>query len=92
MRVSSGDFIRKFGTYTDSALSEPIIITKNGRERLVLLSIDEYNTLLHLRDLYEDSKEATNAKRAVDPGVLARSNARNRQTLGIVNAPDTRRA
>jgi prevent-host-death family protein len=57
MRVSSGDFIRKFGTYTDSALSEPIIITKNGRERLVLLSIDEYNTLLHLRDLHEDSKE-----------------------------------
>lgn len=57
MRVSSGDFIRKFGTYTDSALSEPIIITKNGRERLVLLSIDEYNTLLHLRDLYDDSKE-----------------------------------
>ena len=58
MRVSSGDFIRKFGTYTDSALTEPIIITKNGRERLVLLSIDEYNTLLHLRELYEDSKEA----------------------------------
>lgn len=57
MRVSSGDFIRKFGTYTDSALSEPIIITKNGRERLVLLSIDEYNTLLHLRELYEDSKD-----------------------------------
>ena len=58
MRVSSGDFIRKFGTYTDSALSEPIVITKNGRERLVLLSIDEYNTLLHLRDMHEDSKEA----------------------------------
>jgi prevent-host-death family protein len=62
MRVSSGDFIRKFGTYTDSALSEPIIITKNGRERLVLLSIDEYNTLLHLRELHEDSKEAASRK------------------------------
>ena len=62
MRVSSGDFIRKFGTYTDSALSEPIIITKNGRERLVLLSVDEYNMLLHLRELYEDSKEPS-AKR-----------------------------
>ena len=59
MRVSSGDFIRKFGTYTDSALSEPIIITKNGRERLVLLSIDEYNMLLHLRDLHEDSEAST---------------------------------
>jgi len=63
MRVSSGDFIRKFGTYTDSALSEPIIITKNGRERLVLLSIDEYNTLLHLRELHEDSKDAAAARK-----------------------------
>ena len=66
MRVSSGDFIRKFGTYTDSALSEPIIITKNGRERLVLLSIDEYNTLLHLRDLHEDTKDSA-AKRSTQP-------------------------
>jgi prevent-host-death family protein len=69
MRVSSGDFIRKFGTYTDTALSEPIIITKNGRERLVLLSIDEYNTLLHLRELHEDSKEA--ASRRESPRKLA---------------------
>lgn len=65
MRVSSGDFIRKFGTYTDTALSEPIIITKNGRERLVLLSIDEYNTLLHLRELYEDSREPAPTRSAV---------------------------
>ena len=64
MRVSSGDFIRKFGTYTDSALSEPIIITKNGRERLVLLSVDEYNMLLHLRELYEDSKESASRRAA----------------------------
>ena len=70
MRVSSGDFIRKFGTYTDSALSEPIIITKNGRERLVLLSIDEYNTLLHLRDLHEDTKDsaARRSQPAADAG------------------------
>jgi prevent-host-death family protein len=66
MRVSSGDFIRKFGTYTDSALTEPIIITKNGRERLVLLSIDEYNMLLHLREIYEDAKDAGTAKRAAE--------------------------
>ena len=58
MRVSSGDFIRQFGTYTDTALTEPVIITKNGRERLVLLSIDEYNLLIHLRDQYEDSQQA----------------------------------
>jgi len=78
MRVSSGDFIRKFGTYTDSALSEPIIITKNGRERLVLLSIDEYNTLLHLRDLYDDSKAPAHkeAARKSPAGIKRRAQRR----------------
>jgi prevent-host-death family protein len=76
MRVSSGDFIRKFGTYTDTALSEPIIITKNGRERLVLLSIDEYNTLLHLRELHEDSKES--ASRRESPRKLAQPAGRRK--------------
>lgn len=75
MRVSSGDFIRKFGTYTDSALSEPIIITKNGRERLVLLSIDEYNTLLHLRDLYEDSRKEP-SRRAAATGARRKAQRR----------------
>jgi len=75
MRVSSGDFIRKFGTYTDTALSEPIIITKNGRERLVLLSIDEYNTLLHLRELHEDSKESP-ARRTQSAAAVRRKTQR----------------
>jgi prevent-host-death family protein len=81
MRVSSGDFIRKFGTYTDSALSEPIIITKNGRERLVLLSIDEYNTLLHLRDMHEDSKESAGRRSqpaAGKPAVASKRKAQRR--------------
>jgi prevent-host-death family protein len=76
MRVSSGDFIRKFGTYTDTALSEPIVITKNGRERLVLLSIDEYNTLLHLRELHEDSKESPG--RRTQPAAAVRRKTQRR--------------
>jgi prevent-host-death family protein len=81
MRVSSGDFIRKFGTYTDSALSEPIIITKNGRERLVLLSIDEYNTLLHLRELHEDAKEAA-ARRPPAPELPRKEPVRKLGAVG----------
>jgi prevent-host-death family protein len=50
MRVSSAEFIRNFGSYSDTALSEPIVITKNGRDRLVLISIDEYQHLLDLLD------------------------------------------
>jgi prevent-host-death family protein len=43
--VPSADFQRKIGHYQDRALVEPVIVTRNGRERLVLLSADEYRRL-----------------------------------------------
>jgi hypothetical protein len=36
--TSSSNFQRKIGRYQDRALVEPIIVTRNGRERLVLMS------------------------------------------------------
>ena len=45
--VTTAELIRSFGTYSDIALSEPVVITKNGRERLVLLNVDEYNFFRH---------------------------------------------
>jgi prevent-host-death family protein len=44
-KVSSGEFQRNLGRYQDRALAEPVTITKNGRDRLVLLSVDEYQRL-----------------------------------------------
>lgn len=46
---------RKFSEFCDMALNEPIIVTKNGRERLVLLGVDEYNCL---RDLAAEKRQA----------------------------------
>ena len=43
--VTSAEFQRHIGAYQDKALSEPVTITKNGRERLVLLSAEEYQRL-----------------------------------------------
>lgn len=43
--VSSAEFQRNFGEYQDKALTEPVTITRNGRERLVVLSADEYRRL-----------------------------------------------
>jgi prevent-host-death family protein len=43
--VTSKEFQRNLGRYQDKALAEPITITKNGRERLVLLSVEEYQRL-----------------------------------------------
>ncbi len=45
--VTTAELIRSFGTYSDIALSEPVVITKNGRERLVLLNVDDYNFFRH---------------------------------------------
>ena len=46
--VSSADFQRNLGQIQDRALIEPVMVTRNGRERLVLLSADEYRRLKQL--------------------------------------------
>jgi prevent-host-death family protein len=43
--VSAGEFQRKIGHYQDRALVEPVVVTRNGRERLVLLSAEEFKRL-----------------------------------------------
>jgi prevent-host-death family protein len=43
--VSAAEFHRNVGVYQDMALTKPVTITKNGRERTVLLSAQEYARL-----------------------------------------------
>lgn len=45
MKVSSAEFIKNYGTLADKALTEPVTITKNGRDRLVLISSDDYQKM-----------------------------------------------
>ena len=45
MRVTTADFIKHYGSLADRALTEPVTITKNGRDRLVVLSAEEYARL-----------------------------------------------
>jgi prevent-host-death family protein len=61
MKVTTADFIKNYGTLADRALAEPVTITKNGRDRLVVLSADEYARLkrrdrrvVRLEDFSED--------------------------------------
>ncbi len=44
-RITSREFQRNFGRFQDEALRKPLSITRNGRDRLVLLSVDEYERL-----------------------------------------------
>jgi len=43
--IPASELQRKLGEVQDAALKEPVAITRNGRERLVLLSIEEYRRL-----------------------------------------------
>ncbi len=43
--ATAGDLVRQFSHYSDLALIEPVVVTKNGRARHVLLSVDEYERL-----------------------------------------------
>lgn len=43
--VSAAEFQRNFGRYQDEALKQPLSITRNGRERLVVLAVEEYQRL-----------------------------------------------
>jgi len=45
MKVTTADFIKHYGRLADKALSEPVTITKNGHDRLVLIAADEYQRL-----------------------------------------------
>ena len=45
LTVAAGDFQRNFGRYQDEALKQPLVITRNNRDRLVVLSVEEYQRL-----------------------------------------------
>ncbi len=64
VRISTADFIKNFGALADQALSEPVRITKHGRDRLVMLSAAEYDRLkrrdrrvVRLEDLTDEELE-----------------------------------
>lgn len=43
--ISSADFLKSYGQVVEMALREPVTITSHGRDRLVLLSADEFRRL-----------------------------------------------
>jgi PHD/YefM family antitoxin component YafN of YafNO toxin-antitoxin module len=45
IKISSGELQRKSGYVQDLALVEPVTITNNGRDRLVMMAIEEYRRL-----------------------------------------------
>lgn len=53
--VTSTEFQQNVGKYNDLAMREPVVITKQNREALVLLSVEDYKRLKR----YEPNEDAT---------------------------------
>lgn len=64
MKVTSTEFQQNVGRYQDAALTEPVIITRNGRPRNVLISAATFETLTkgrvarRMEDLDRDTLQA----------------------------------
>lgn len=46
VRVSSTEFGKEVGRYQDLALNQPVVVTRNGRDRTVMISVEEYQRLV----------------------------------------------
>lgn len=42
LKITAAEFQRKLDAYEEKALAEPVAITRDGQERLILLSAEEY--------------------------------------------------
>jgi PHD/YefM family antitoxin component YafN of YafNO toxin-antitoxin module len=75
VRISAGELQRQWGRVQDLALAAPVTVTCNGRDRMVLLSTEEYNRLKR-RDrevlgLGEFANAEIEAIAAVEPSAAA---------------------
>ena len=62
LSVSAADFQRNFGQYQDEALKQPLSITRNGRERLVVMGVEEYKRLKQLDRVVRKTEELSAAE------------------------------
>jgi len=61
--VTSTEFQQNVGKYNDMAMREPVVITKQNREALVLLSVEDYKRLKHYEPQEDDPMTDEEKKR-----------------------------
>lgn len=72
-RIAAGECQRQWGKVQDLAIAAPVTITSNGRDRMVLMSAEEYYRLkrrdrevLTLEDFSEEDLRALRRMQAPD--------------------------
>lgn len=76
-RVPSAEFVRNFSALCDEALSESVVVTRNGRDRLVVASVEQYRHLLSLA-LLNVSGDQRNESIASELSLLTKTNGQPR--------------
>jgi prevent-host-death family protein len=71
--VTAAEVSKNFGAYQDAAVREPVVITKNGRPRTVLIAYEDYVRL---------SKRDRRVQRTVDLRHCPRTTAPGRVVSG----------
>lgn len=55
--ITASEVAKNFGEWHDKAINEPVVVTKYGRESVVLLSVDTYRSLLtHYREVIDTTE------------------------------------
>jgi prevent-host-death family protein len=72
--ATAAEVSKNFGAYQDAAVREPVIITKNGRPRTVLMAYEDYvrlskrDRLVQLTKDLSDDEIAAVERSEMDPG------------------------
>jgi prevent-host-death family protein len=79
LTVSAAEFQRNFGRYQDEALKQPVSITRNGRDRLVVLAVEEYQRLKRRDRVVRKTEDLSEAelKAITEGGMDSRHNHLN---------------
>lgn len=60
--VTAAEVSKNFGAYQDAAIREPVIITKNGRPRTVLLAYEDFMRLARRERRVQLTSELSDAE------------------------------
>jgi prevent-host-death family protein len=60
--VTAAEVSKNFGAYQDAAVREPVIITKNGRPRTVLLAYEDFMRLARRERRVQVTSELSDAE------------------------------
>ena len=70
IRVTATDFSKAVGRYQDLAMDQAVIVTRNGRDRTVIISAEEYQRLKrrdrHVHEAGELPDEVVEAIRHIE--------------------------